>query len=81
MAGSVLTQHLSTGSHTYVCMETRWDYRLCEGRCAIYMPIWLYLIYIWFKQYVPKYSSDKVTQFKVRERVSGSAVYVLVKFS
>ncbi len=25
-------------------------------------------IYIWFKQCVPKYSSDKVTQFKVREK-------------
>jgi hypothetical protein len=25
---------------------------------------------------VPKYSSDKVTQFKVREKVSGSAAYV-----
>ena len=39
------------------------------------------LIYIWFKQYVPKYSSDKVTQFKVREKVSGSAAYVSVKFN
>ena len=26
------------------------------------------LIYVRFKQYVPKYSSDKVTQFKVREK-------------
>ena len=39
------------------------------------------LIYIWFKQYVPKYSSDKATQFKVREKVSGSAAYVLIKLS
>ena len=39
------------------------------------------LIYIWFKQYVPKYSSDKVTQFKVREKVSGSTAYVSIKFS
>jgi hypothetical protein len=30
---------------------------------------------------VPKYSSDKVTQFKVEEKVSGSAAYVLVNFS
>ena len=28
------------------------------------------LIYVWFKQYVPKYSSDKVTQFKVREKLA-----------
>jgi hypothetical protein len=26
------------------------------------------LIYIWFKQYVPKYSSDKVTQVKSQEK-------------
>jgi len=26
------------------------------------------LIYIWFKQYVPKYSSDKVTQVKSKEK-------------
>ena len=39
------------------------------------------LIHIWFKQYVPKYSSDKVTQFKVREKVSGSAAYALIKFN
>ena len=39
------------------------------------------LIHIWFKQCVPKYSSDKVTQFKVREKVSGSAAYALVKFN
>ena len=37
------------------------------------------LIYIWFKQYVPKYSSDKVTQVKSREEVSGSAAFVSVK--
>jgi len=30
---------------------------------------------------VLKYSSDKVTQFKVREKVSGSAAYVSVKFN
>ena len=28
------------------------------------------LIYVWFKQYVPKYSSDKVTQFIVREKLA-----------
>ena len=28
---------------------------------------------------MPKYSSDKVTQFKSREKVSGSAAYVSVK--
>ena len=39
------------------------------------------LIYVWFEQYVLKYSSDKVTQFKVREKVSGSAAYVSVKFN
>ncbi len=39
------------------------------------------LIYIRFKQCVPKYSSDKVTQFKVREEVSGSAAYALVTFN
>ena len=39
------------------------------------------LIRIWSKQCVPKYSSDKVTQFKVREKVSGSAAYALVKFN
>ncbi len=26
------------------------------------------LIYIWFKQYVPQYSSDKVTQVKSKEK-------------
>ncbi len=26
------------------------------------------LIYIWFKQYVPKYSSDEVTQIKSKEK-------------
>ncbi len=38
-------------------------------------------ILIRFKQCVPKYNSDKVTQFKSRERVSGSAAYVSVKFN
>ena len=28
------------------------------------------LIYVWFKQYVPKYNSDRVTQFKVREKLA-----------
>ena len=26
------------------------------------------LIYIWFKQYEPKYSSDKITQVKSKEK-------------
>ena len=81
MAGFVLAQHLSTGSHTYVCMWTRWDYRLCECRCAIYMPIWFILTYIWFKQYVPKHSSDKVNAIQSKRKVSGSAAYVSVKFN
>ena len=28
------------------------------------------LIYVWSKQCVPKYSSDKATQFKVREKLA-----------
>ncbi len=38
------------------------------------------LIYIWFKQRVPKYSSDKVTQV-IEGKVSGGAAYVSVKFN
>ena len=39
------------------------------------------LIYIWFKQYVPKYSSDEVNAIQSKKIVSGSAAYVSVKFS
>ena len=39
------------------------------------------LIYVWFKQYVPKYSSDKVNAIQSKKRVSGSAAYVSVKFN
>ena len=39
------------------------------------------LIYIWFKQYVPKYNSDKVNAIQSKRKVSGSAAYVSVKFS
>ena len=81
MAGSVLTQHLSTGSHTYVCVWTRWDIGCVKADVLSICQFYFILIYIWFKQYVPKYSSDKVTQFKVREKVSGSAAYVSVKFN
>ena len=39
------------------------------------------LIYIWFKQYVPKHSSDKVNAIQSKRKVSGNAAYVSVKFS
>ena len=39
------------------------------------------LIHIWFKQYVPKYSSDKVNAIQSKRKVSGSAAYVSVKFN
>ena len=39
------------------------------------------LIYVWFKQYVPKYSSDKVNAIQSKREVSGSAAYVSVKFN
>ena len=39
------------------------------------------LIYIWFKQYVPKCSSDKVNAIQSKRKVSGSAAYVSVNFS
>jgi hypothetical protein len=37
------------------------------------------LIYVWFKQYVPKYSSDKVNAIQSKRKVSGSAAHVSVK--
>ncbi len=77
MAGFVLTQHLSTGSHTYVCVWTRWDYRLREYRYAIYICQFDFvLIYVWFEQYMPKYDSDKVNAIQSKRKDSGSAAYV-----
>ena len=81
MAGSVLTQHLSTGSHTYVCVWTRWDYRLRECRCATYMPIWFYFNLYLIRVDVLKYDSDKVNAIQSKRKVSGSAAYVSVKFN
>ena len=81
MAGSVLTQHLSTGSHTYVCVWTRWEYRLCECRCAIYMPIWFYFNLCLIRIDVLKYNSDKVNAIQSKRKVSGSAAHVSVKFN
>ncbi len=82
MAGSVLTQRLSTGSHTYVCVWTRWDYRLREYRCATHICQFDFiLIYVWFEQYMPKYSSDKVNAIQSKRKVSGNAAYVSVSLS
>ncbi len=39
------------------------------------------LIYIWFKQCVPKYNTDKVTQFKVREKQAEVPHMFYVKFN
>ena len=39
------------------------------------------LIYVWFKQYVPKHSSDKVNPIQSKRKVGGNAAYVSVKFS
>ena len=39
------------------------------------------LIHIWFKQCVPKYSTDKVTQFKVREKQAEVPHMFYVKFN
>jgi hypothetical protein len=39
------------------------------------------LIYIRFKQYVPKYSSNKVSAIQSKRKISGSAAYVSVKFN
>ena len=36
------------------------------------------LIYIRFKQYVPKHSSDKVNAIQSKKKASGSAAYVLL---
>ena len=37
------------------------------------------LIYVWFKQYVPKYSSDEVNAIQSKRKVSGSAAHISVK--
>ena len=39
------------------------------------------LIYVWFRQYVLKYNSDKVNAIQSKKKVSGNAAYVSVKFS
>ncbi len=39
------------------------------------------LVYIWLKQYVPKYSSDKANAIQSKRKVSGGAAYVSVKFN
>ncbi len=39
------------------------------------------LIYVWFKQHVPKHSSDKVNAIQSKRKVSGNAAYVSVKFN
>ncbi len=39
------------------------------------------LIYVWFKQCVPKHSSDEVNAIQSKRGVSGNAAYVSVKFS
>ncbi len=36
------------------------------------------LIYVWFKQYVPKCSSDKVNAIQSKRKSSGRAAYVSV---
>ena len=41
----------------------------------------LILIYVWFKQYVPKHSSDKVNTIQSKRKAGGNAAYVSVKFS
>ncbi len=39
------------------------------------------LIYVWFKQNVPKHSSDKVNTIQSKREVSESIAYVSVKFN